>query len=60
MHTLNRKNNVIKFSGCMISLTGGVSTLLPSSFQAMHSLGGIKFKRTSLCWGVLILIIGLR
>jgi hypothetical protein len=60
MHTLNGKNDVIKFSRCMISLTGGISTLLPSSFQAMHSLGGIKLKRTSLYWGVLILILGLR
>jgi hypothetical protein len=60
MQTLNGKNNVIKFAGCMISLTGGVSTLILLSFQAMHSLGGIKSKTTNLYWGVLILKLGLR
>ena len=60
IHILSGRSNVIKFIECIISLTKGVSTLLVLSFRVILSHGGIKYKKISLCWDVIISIHGLK
>jgi hypothetical protein len=54
MHIFIGKSSVIKFSECIISLIGDVLALLPLNSMVMLLLGGIKYKKISLCWDVII------
>jgi hypothetical protein len=60
MHILIGKISVIKFSECIISLIGDVLALLLLNSIVMLSLGGIKYKKISLCWDVIISTHGLK
>jgi hypothetical protein len=60
MHILIGKSSVIKFSECIISLTKGMLVLLPLNSQVMLLLGGIRYKKISLCWDVIISTHGLK
>jgi uncharacterized RDD family membrane protein YckC len=59
MHILIGKSSVIKFLECIICLIGDVLGLLPLNSLVMLSLGGIKYKKISLCWDVIISTHGL-
>jgi hypothetical protein len=60
MHNLIGKSSVIKFSECIISLIGDVLALLPLNSMVMLLLGGIKYKKISLCWDMIISTHGLK
>jgi hypothetical protein len=60
MHILIGKSNAIKFLGCIIFQTRDVSTLFLLSFLVMPLIGGIKYKRISMCWDVIISTHGMR
>jgi hypothetical protein len=60
MHNLIGKSSVIKFSECIISLIGDVLALLPWNSMVMLLLGGIKYKKISLCWDMIISTHGLK
>jgi hypothetical protein len=60
MHILIGKSSVIKFSECIISLIGDVLVLLLLNSMVMLSLGGIKYKKISLSWDVIISTHGLK
>jgi hypothetical protein len=60
MHILIGKSSVIKFSECIISLIGDVLALLPLNSMVMPSLDGIKYKKISLSWDVIISTHGLQ
>jgi hypothetical protein len=60
MHILIGKSSVIKFSECIISLIEDVLALLPLNSMVMLSLGGIKYKKISFCWDVIISTHGLK
>jgi hypothetical protein len=60
MHILIGKGSVIKFSECRISLIGDVLAMLLLNSMVMLSIGGIKYKKISLCWDVIISTHGLK
>jgi hypothetical protein len=60
MHILIGKSSVIKFLECIISLIGDVLAFIPLNSMVMLSLGGIKYKKISLCWDVIISTHGLK
>jgi hypothetical protein len=60
MHILFGKSSAIKFSECIISLIRDVLALLPLNAMVMLSLGGIKYKKISLSWDVIISTHGLK
>jgi hypothetical protein len=60
MHILIGKSSVIKFLECIISLIGDVLAFIPLNSMVMLSLGGIKYKKISLCWDVIISTHGVK